>query len=70
MAKKTRTIFVRSEEMEMKVYNQCDMLNIKNKDIATRDIGNSEFLIDIYCGTKKWDQLTFKLGLGKCSIWW
>lgn len=70
MAKKTRSILARSEEMEQKVYNQCDLLGIKDKDISTTDIGNSEFMINIYCGSKKWDQLTFKLNLGKCSIWW
>lgn len=69
MAKKTRTIIAFDEQMEKKVYDYCDMLGIKDRNIATR-VFNQGYLIDIYCSSKKFDQLAFKTGLSKVNAWW
>lgn len=61
MAKKTRTIIVKDEAMEKRIYDLCDRFKVKDKNIATTVIGE-QIYIDIYSSSKKFDNIAFKLG--------
>ena len=65
--KKTRDILCMSEDMEKKVYDQCNKLNIKNKDISTVEFGQYQ-LVQIYTTKKNFTQIAFKVGVSKAYI--
>lgn len=65
--KKTRCILCMSEKVEKEVYNQCNKLNIKNKDISTVEFGQYQ-LINIYSNKKKFMQIAFKVGVFKTYV--
>ena len=65
--KKTRDILCMSEDMEKKVYDQCNKLNIKNKDISTIDYGPHR-LVQIYTTKENFSQIAFKVGVAKAYI--
>ena len=65
--KKTRSILCMSEDLEQKVYDQCNELNIKNKDISTTEFGQYQ-LVQIYTTKKNFMQIAFKVGVSKAYI--
>ena len=65
--KKTRCILCMNEDMEKKVYDQCNKLNIKNKDISTVEFGQYQ-LVQIYTTKKNFTQITFKVGVSKAYV--
>ena len=65
--KKTRSILCMSEDLEQKVYEQCNKLNIKNKDISTTEFGPYQ-MVQIYTTKKNFMQIAFKVGVSKAYI--
>lgn len=65
--KKTRDILCMCEDMEQKVYKQCDKLDIKSKNISASAFGTHR-LVQIYTTKKKFDQIAFKVGVAKVYV--